>query len=396
MASIRTEFDKGGNIVYKVTVSSHGRRLTKSWKPEPSWSRKTTERELAKFAANLENELAAGKALTRSEKIEAEKKAAAEAAKIKTLEDYVNSVYMPARSLVLAENSIKSYQMYLELHIFPKLGDCRMSEIGSAELSALISAFQESHAHASCIKLHALLSSVFKTAYLNDVIENNPMLKVPRPQPKRGETAKKEPTSFSIEEMQYIFKCLEHEPLKWRALIHLLADSGMRRGEAAALQWADIDFKNGTIEISKNLQYSENKGGVYITVPKNGKSRSVDVGAETLSLLRRLRLEQSEKCISAYCFTRDFDGGVMSPQNIGAFFRRFGKKYNVGNFHPHALRHTCASLSLVGGADVTSVSRRLGHSSVSITLNTYSHVNFDDIRNAGDILRAALDKAEGE
>ncbi|MCD8100873.1 MAG: site-specific integrase [Oscillospiraceae bacterium] len=396
MASIKKTTDSRGAVVYKVQASSHGKRVTKSWRPEPSWSAKTTERELAKFAANLENELAAGTLQTRGEKIEAAKIAAAEAAKVKTFEQYANGVFMPSKALVLAENTRLSYQLFLDLHILPVLGDFALPEINSAMIGKLLLDFQRNHAYSSTLKFYVLLSSVFKMAYLNDVIENNPMLKVPRPQPKRGEKTKSEPTSYSVREVQYIFKCLENEPLKWRCFIHVLADSGMRRGEAAALMWQDIDFKNSTIEISKNLQYSENKGGVYITVPKSGKGRVVDIGFETLSLLRQLRLEQSERAISAFCFTRGFDAQPMSPQNVSAYFRKFGEKYNVKNFHPHALRHTCASISLLGGGDVTSVSRRLGHSNVSITLNTYSHVNFDDIRNAGNVLRAALDKAEGE
>ncbi len=129
MSSYRMDTDKDGNVVYKVQVTSHGRRVTRSWHPQASWSAKTTDRELNKFAANLENELAAGKIQTRAEKIAAKKAAKAEAAKIKTLAEYANGVFMPAKAVTFSENARSSYQTFLNLHILPVLGEYLLPDI---------------------------------------------------------------------------------------------------------------------------------------------------------------------------------------------------------------------------------------------------------------------------
>jgi len=80
----------------------------------------------------------------------------------------------------------------------------------------------------------------------------------------------------------------------------------------------------------------------------------------------------------------------MHPQSPTHYFRQFGKRYGVEDFHPHKLRHTSASIALTNGADVASVSERLGHSDTAITLRTYTHANAESIRRAGQIVRDAL------
>lgn len=135
--------------------------------------------------------------------------------------------------------------------------------------------------------------------------------------------------------------------------------------------------------------------GVYITSPKNGKSRTVDVGPDVLKLLQRLRVEQAGKAISRYVFTQEHSPDVMNPQSPTRYFKKFGQRYGIEDFHPHKLRHTSASIAITNGADVVSVSERLGHSDTAVTLRMYAHANEESIRRAGQVVRDAL-KAQGE
>ena len=80
----------------------------------------------------------------------------------------------------------------------------------------------------------------------------------------------------------------------------------------------------------------------------------------------------------------------MNPSCISRYFTEFGRKYSIPNFHPHALRHTMATISIANGADVVSVSRKLGHSNVALTLNVYSHANEEAQRRANDVLANAI------
>lgn len=397
MASIKRTADAQGNVVYKVQASGgRGRRVKRSWHPEPGWSAKTIERELNKFAAQLENELASGVVNTKKEDEEAARLAALEAAKLKTLRQYATGVYMPTKAATFSENSRSSYQRNLDVHILPVLGDFLMVDITPAMISKLLLDFQKNgHAHASAVKLYNILNGIFQMAFLDDTVKANPMLKVKRPSPRKEEKAQDESDkAYTVQQLAYILQCLENESLKWQTYVSLVADSGIRRGEACALEWSDIDWAKGTITIRRNAQYTP-AAGVYVTSPKNGKSRTVDVGPDVLKLLQQLRLEQAGKAISRYVFTQDNSPDIMHPQSPTRYFKKFGQRYGIEDFHPHKLRHTSASLAITNGADVVSVSERLGHSDTAVTLRMYAHANEESIRRAGQIVRDAL-KAQAQ
>ena len=177
MASITKTVDAQGNPVYKVQASGgRGRRVKRSWRPEPGWSAKTIERELNKFAAQLENELASGAVNTKKEDKEAARLAALEAAKLKTFQQYATGVYMPTKTATFSENSRSSYQRNLDVHILPVLGDFLMVDITPAMISKLLLDFQKNgHAHASAVKLYNILNGIFQMAFLDDTIKANPM-----------------------------------------------------------------------------------------------------------------------------------------------------------------------------------------------------------------------------
>ena len=83
----------------------------------------------------------------------------------------------------------------------------------------------------------------------------------------------------------------------------------------------------------------------------------------------------------------------MFPQSPTRYFKKFGEKYGIPNFHPHLLRHTSASLSLTNGADIKSTADRLGHSE-AVLLRKYAHSNPDSIRKAGEASRNAVKKVQ--
>ncbi len=392
MASIKKEYDSTGAVVYKVQVSAgRGRRVKRSWRPEPGWSARTIERELNKFAANLENEFASGELNTKREENEKARLSALEAAKLKTLRQYAAGVFMPTKEATFSENSRSSYQRFLDIHILPVLGDFLMMDITSAMISKLILDFQKSgHAHASAVKLYNILNGIFQMAFLDDTIKSNPMLKVKRPSTSKTEKVKDESEkAYTVQQLRHILQCLDNEPLKWKTYITLIADTGIRRGEACALEWEDIDWVNATITIRRNAQYTS-QAGVYITSPKNGKSRVVDIGPNVLKLLQQLRIEQAGKAISKFVFTQENSPEPMHPQTPTRYFKKFGQRYGIEDFHPHKLRHTSASLAITNGADVVSVSERLGHSDTAVTLRMYAHANEESIRRAGQIVRDAI------
>ena len=395
MPSTRKKTTKDGTPFYEISVS-RGRgvsRLTSRWYPPPGWSQKAIDRELTRVAAEFERKVKAGEVITRDEKQELEYQAAMAEAQIKTLQQYCEMVFMPALTVRCSENTRASYETNLRIWIYPAIGAFKLPEITSAQIAALLLAMQsKGKAHGTVVKTYTVLQAVFKMAYMADVIERNPMDKVERPKPRKSEKKSTGADAYTAKELQYILSCLNTEPLKWRTYVRILADTGMRRGECCGLQWKDIDFKQNTITISGNLCYTKSKG-VYMDTPKNGKSRTVDVDPQVMNLLRQLRQEQARHAISRWVFSQDGSPEVMHPQSPTHYLKMFAKRYGIVDLHPHKLRHSFASVAITNGADIASVSEKLGHTDKAVTLRMYTHADQESIKRASQIFRNAVKEA---
>lgn len=395
MPSIRQKETKSGQPFYEIRVS-RGRSqsyLTKRWYPPEGWSQKAIDRELTKVAAEFERQCASGEIISREERKEKDLQQKREAAKIQTLRQYCETVFMPAKAVTMSENGRCTYQGNLDHWIYPMLGDLKMPDITPANISALLLSMQaQGKANATCVKVYTILHSLFKMAYMADVVPCNPMDKVERPKARKDEIQGAEVEAYTIEEVQQIFAALDQEPLKWQALVRLLIDTGIRRGECCGLKWQNIDFSTNTITISGNLCYTPQKG-IYLDTPKNGHTRTVDVDADVMALLRTLRSEQANKAISAWVFTQEGSAEPMHPQSPTRYLKKLSDRYGIPNLHPHKLRHTFASIAITNGADVASVSEKLGHSDKAVTLRMYTHADQESMKRASQIFREALKKA---
>ena len=164
------------------------------------------------------------------------------------------------------------------------------------------------------------------------------------------------------------------------ALFRLLALTGMRRGEAIGLRWSDVDLRFGHVSIRQAVTVVDGKE--IIDAPKTRRSRrTIDIDADTAALLEAHRKTQSD-ALARVDLTAAFDdrvfandvGEPMRPDSVGQAFHRLVDKAGVPVIRLHDLRHTHASHLLAAGINVKVVSERLGHASVSFTLDTYGHV----------------------
>ena len=173
-----------------------------------------------------------------------------------------------------------------------------------------------------------------------------------------------------------------------RVLWDLLLREGMRRGEALGLRWRDINWERGTVHIVQTVSYDKGSGGaakIQSRAKTRAGERTVRLSDETLASLRKRQQEwRLQRIASNYWLDTDLvictqDGGPINPSNVGRAFRAIVRRTNVGNtplrlIKVHELRHTSATLLLLGGVPAKVVSEKLGHASISITLDTYSHV----------------------
>ena len=390
MPSTRKRTTKDGQEYFEIRVSmGRGKTyLSRRWYVPAGWSKKAIDRELAKQSAEFERQCKAGEVVSRKEKRQQEAQEAAEAAMIQTVQQYGERVFMPAKVITMSENSRASFQSALNTWIYPAIGDMPMPDVSPADLSALLLDIQaQGRAHSTAIKSYTVLHTLFKMAYMADMIPRNPMDKVARPVPRKDEIRETEAQALTLEELRAVLEALEAEPLKWRALVYLLIDTGMRRGEACGLQWADVDRESQVVTIRRNLCYTPQKG-VYADTPKSGKVRDVDIGPETAALLEALRGQSSGE----YVFTQG-NGEPMHPQSPTRYLKKLSAKCGVPDLHPHKLRHTFASIAITAGADVASVSEALGHSDKAVTLRMYTHADAESRKRAAQIFRDAIKKA---
>lgn len=256
---------------------------------------------------------------------------------------------------------------------------------------------------------YTLINTILKDAYKNGYIDFNAAERVDRPKAESREVE-----CFQPEEVAAILKALDGEgvPLKWRLITHLLIITGCRRGEVAGLRWSQIEWDKNKLLINNTLLYSPERG-LYADSTKTKKPRRVTIPAETVALLREYRvwyeaekgsygdywqqamtedkLEYEQRWHgSDYVFIQE-GGWPLHPDSINGWLDVFAKEHGLPSIHPHKFRHTQASLLIYGGADVVSVSKRLGHAKTSTTTDIYAHFIEDaDERNAESIADAVL------
>lgn len=447
MASIsKMQTTKDGRRFWKISVS-RGYGLTpytKRFYWPDGWSKKAVESRLKSFAGEFEQKCNSGEVLNREQQRLKEEAEQAAMAKLKTVKSYGESVFMPCKKLSLAETTRTQYQQMLDRYIYPAIGDKLLIDVTPAMIKKIIVDFQLAGKSISSTRtLYVVMNQLFTMAFRDDSIPISPMLKVDKPKERKDIIKKSEASkAYSAAELNYILDCLEHEPLKWQAFINLAADTGCRRGELVALQWSDINWDDNCITIERNAQYTPSKG-VYITTPKSGKTRVVDFGDDTKAILTAYKdflqkpdkseeqtqksdeteehspqlneteeqtvteeknvvsfeeyrkKEEQKKPLPLWVFIQDGTTDMMFPDSPTRYFKNFGDRYHVPNFHPHILRHTSASLATEYGADIASTSARLGHADISTTYRMYVHASPEGVRRAGNIVRDAL-KAERE
>lgn len=233
--------------------------------------------------------------------------------------------------------------------------------------------------------------SFFENASENEVIRENPMKRLKRPVVYKNEISE-EPLSYNEIQVRKMLRCLETEPLMWKAIVLFVIDSGCRCGEIMGLKWSEIDFGSGKVNICRNIQYTAELGRI-VNTSKNGKNRTIYINRPVLNCLDEWKKAQVKEngaiAEKGYCFTKK-DGTPLIPVSFNNYLYRFGKKYGFPGIHPHTLRHTMASLSIANGADIVSVSKKLGHAKTSITLDIYSHLNTQAQLRANEILADAI------
>lgn len=293
-----------------------------------------------------------------------------------TLADYLTQVWLPG--LTVRPSTRLAYESHVRIYLVPRLGHVPLQRLSRADLRRMfaelaISGIRKPLSEATLRRVHATVRAALNAALADDLILRNPAVGLKLEVPQRPEI-----TVWSTEELRQFLTAIEGDPLY--PVYHFIAMTGVRRGEAAGLRWADVDLPAGRVAIRRQL--SQRGRLLEEGEPKTRRgTRSVALDPKTVGVLTTLRLRQAQDRLAwgaAYkasdlVFARE-NGSSVGPDHISGHFNLLVRKTGLKRIRLHDLRHTHATLMLSQGVPAKAVSERLGHSSIALTLDTYSHV----------------------
>ncbi len=276
----------------------------------------------------------------------------------------------------------------LNNHILPVFGDMKVEKITLPMVQGFVNKLA-TDPKLGVVSLKLILSinkRILKYAVNLQLIKVNPADNIIVPKQKKNTNKNKELKFFNANQVKQFKDYLESLPNTFRNCYHktlylTLLATGLRIGEAIALEWSDIDLDNGCISVNKTLVFSR----MEINSPKSeAGNRKVPIDRNTLLMLRLYKARQYQ-CfmehgygakMANYVFSNGFSA-YHSRTNLQNVLGKHLEKAGLPHFTFHAFRHTHASLLLNAGISYKELQHRLGHSTLAMTMDTYSHL-FDD------------------
>ena len=265
----------------------------------------------------------------------------------------------------------QGYRWYVGKYINPRLGQVALRDLQSAHLQSLYASMLEAGLSTTTIaQAHRILRRALSQGVKQGLVARNAGDAVTPPRPER-----KEMGTMSPRDVQRFLD--EAKDVAYYPVFVTLLWTGAHRSEVLALQWKDIDHLMGTISVNRAMHVLKGARLVF-NEPKSAKGRRLIAMPPSLGLALAEHHEMMERVRGSLreddlVFTWE-DGRPMLPLSVSHAFRRIARRIGLQGVHLHTLRHTHASLMLKQGVHPKIVQERLGHSTVGITLDTYSHV----------------------
>lgn len=278
---------------------------------------------------------------------------------------------------------------HLSNHIIPELGHIPLQKVSVIHIERLIKALQDKElADGTVRKIYNLIHTCFKTAVKKELIVKNPFDLLDKGSKPR--TSKPKIDYWTTEEVKQFLGKIDG---RYRILFILAIYTGMRRGELLGLRWKDINFETSQIRISQSLKARQ---GLIKGVKTDSGYRSITVAPTVINELKKHRtMILKEKLVCEDYEDHDLvvcqiDG---RPRSLGTFdrdWKRVLERTEMRKIRFHDLRHTCASLLFSANVHPKIVQEQLGHSSIKITLDTYSHMMPNMQADAAKVLEKML------
>jgi integrase len=304
------------------------------------------------------------------------------------LTEWLQNTVEPSRSY----HTCKVYRSVLSAHLLPnRIAGIRLQALTPSDIERYHREKADLSAK-TCRLHHSILSSALKLAERDGLVRRN-VARLATERPNR-QAVPEQLKAWTAGEARKVLVAAKAEGLQAGALLALALDSGARRGELQGLRWSDLDLPTGVLRIERQLLYWKTakpkaQPEAVFGPTKTRRTRSIDLSAETLALLREHKREQAEFKLANRTVYADHGlifaqtcpsgpnrrvGEPLKSSMLTSLLNRLIQSASVRPITVHGLRHTNATLLLAAGVQPHVVQRRLGHSNIAMTLNQYAHV----------------------
>ncbi|HGL8883491.1 TPA: tyrosine-type recombinase/integrase [Streptococcus pyogenes] len=304
---------------------------------------------------------------------------------IKTFKE-LSHLWLETYKLTVKPQTYDATVTRLNRHIMPTLGNMKVDKITASDIQMLINRLSKYYVNYTAVR--SVIRKVLQQGVLLGLIDHNSARDIilPRKQP----NAKKKVKFIDPSDLKSFLEHLETSQHKRynlyfdAVLYQLLLSTGLRIGEACALEWGDIDLENGTIAINKT--YNKNLKFLSTAKTQSG-NRVISVDKKTLRSLKLYQMRQRQLFNEVGARVSEVVFATPTRKYFNASVRQSAldtrcKEAGIERFTFHAFRHTHASLLLNAGISYKELQYRLGHANISMTLDTYGHLSKDKEKEA--------------
>ncbi|THF73888.1 site-specific integrase [Cohnella fermenti] len=290
--------------------------------------------------------------------------------------EYMVNHWLEDKITKVKKQTLATYKWLIVGHVLPALGDIELTKLTPMAIQKFYNQMtkDEQLTDENIQKIHTLINDSLKKAERWELVTKNPASLVDRPK-----AVKKEVIVWDVDEVKTFLKHGD-KGSRYFIAFWIALTSGARQGEILGLRWQDVDFENNCIRITQTLS-SDGKEIQPYTKTKSG-TRTINLPKETMKRLKKHKqMVDREKEKAEPGTYHDMDlvvcTGNGTPTNKSNLRRAFSvaiKEAGVKKIKFHSMRHTHATLLLLQGENPKIVSERLGHATVRLTLDTYSHL----------------------
>lgn len=294
-----------------------------------------------------------------------------------------------------APTTFRRYEQLVGLHITPIIGDKPLNKLRPLHVQAVYSNMAEKGLSArTALQCHRVLREALHHAVKWQLLSRNPADAVESPRPLRYEM-----TALGPDDLKRLLDAADQT--RYGLLVSVALFTGLRKGELLGLRWQDVDFDNCALHVQQTCQWLSGEGFIFRQPKSHRSARSVALSTDTVEILKHRRVRNLEERLAAgtayedkgLVFT-DALGRPINPNTLRDAWLGIVKASGIGRLRFHDLRHAHASLLMAQGVHPKIVSERLGHATVGITLDTYSHVLPGLQREAAEGLDALLKRSK--